>query len=37
MQKTKKMKNIFQKNQDRQKTIKNNISGPQNGQNIKSD
>ena len=29
-------KHIFPKNQDRQKINKNNISGPQNGQNIKS-
>ena len=28
--------NIFSENQDRQKSIKNDISGPQNGQNIKS-
>ena len=32
----KKMKNIFPKNQDRQKINKNNISGPQNSENIKS-
>ena len=30
------MKNIFSKNQDRQKINKNNITGPQNGQNNKS-
>ena len=29
-------KNTFSKNQNRQKSIKNDISGPQNGQNIKS-